>query len=72
MALWYNELGNRILELRDMQKVIVEDGKKTGDWLATFLGGSYAEKEIESMQDEMHSIELQASQDDEWDDHWRY
>lgn len=70
MAIWYNELGNRIQEVREMQGSIRDDEMMREDPCACFLFGYGWEKEINKMREEMKSIEIRASRDDEWDDHW--
>lgn len=71
LAIRYNELGNRIQDLREMQLSIVEDGQQTGDHLATFLGCNGAEKEIAAMTLDMETMDRRMTRDQEWVDHWR-
>lgn len=70
-AIWYNELGMRIQELKEMQEGMVEETRTvTHDSLACFLGCSSWEREIERMRTEMASIELHFVRETWWEDHW--
>jgi hypothetical protein len=70
MALWYNELGNRIQEVQQMQDSLKDDEMMRYDPCACFMFGYGWKKEKEKMQEEMRLIERRASRDDDWEDHW--
>lgn len=70
LAIKYNELGNRILDLEE--SIVWVQGRPFGtdDLMGTFMVGQAIIDEIERLKEEMRHIEYEVERDEEWEDHW--